>query len=53
MLNYPVPIINKSQVKTINWSKDGNNAHFWPPYINPKLNLYMKNGINILVKSSI
>ena len=28
MLNYPEPIINKSQVKIIIWSKDGHNAHF-------------------------
>ena len=26
MLNYPVLIINKSQVKIISWSKDGHNA---------------------------
>ena len=28
MLNYPEPNINKSQVKTIIWSKDGHNADF-------------------------
>ena len=28
MLIYPVPIIKKSQVKIIIWSKDGRNAQF-------------------------
>ena len=28
MLNYPVLIIDGSQVKTVIWSKDGHNAHF-------------------------
>ena len=33
MLNDPVLIINKPQVKTSSWSKNGHNAHFWPPHI--------------------
>ena len=49
MLNYPLPIINKSQVKITGWSKDGHNAHFWPPHINLVLNLCMKPNNNILV----
>ena len=27
-LNYPIIIINKSQVKKRSWSKGGHNAHF-------------------------
>ena len=46
---YSVPINIKSPVKIIIWSKDGHNAHFWPPYINLKLNMYMQRDINILV----
>ena len=49
MLNYPVFIINKSQVKNGSCSKDGLNTHFGPPYINLKPNLCMKPNINILV----
>ena len=53
MVNYPVLIINKTQLNISIWSKDGHNAHFSPPYINLKLNMYMKRDINILVKFSI
>ena len=41
MLNYPKPIIDKSQVEISSWSKDGHNAHFWPPYIDLKQSLCM------------
>ena len=36
ILNYPILIINKSQVKNSSWSKDSYNAHFWQPHINSK-----------------
>ena len=52
MLNYLVPVINKSQVKINSWSKDDHNSHILPPYINLKLNLRMKPNINILVIST-
>ena len=49
MLNYALPIINKSQLKYSGWSKDDHNAHFWPPHINLVLNLCLKPNINIVV----
>ena len=49
MLNYPIFIINETQVKINSWSKDGHNAHFWTPYIKLKLNIHLKRDINIIV----
>ena len=53
MLNYPVPIINKSQVKKCSWSKEGHIAHFRPLYINVEPNLCMKPNINTFIILSI
>ena len=53
MLNYPIIYINTSQVKISKWSKDGHEAHFWPPYTNSKPKMYMKHDMNILFIFSI
>ena len=53
MLNYPVRIIIKSQIKTSSWSKDSRKAHFRPTYVKLKPNLWMKPIINILFILSI